>query len=150
MNLRTETIAAILTLASVAAVHAQAAQAAPLTRPDVIADFQKARAAGQLHRTDWNDELASRAPAGSIQTRKEVIVQYRAAKVARHALPGPLASRNYNPYGAEILKPDVATRAEVNAQVLAARADGMLQPAGEAAIPMGRSSAALTSVSAAF
>jgi hypothetical protein len=150
MNLRTKAIAAILTLASVATVHAQAAQAAPLTRAGVIADFQEARAAGQLHRSDWNDELASRAPAGSIQTRKDVIAQYEGAKVARRALPGPLASRNYNPYGAEILKPDVATRAEVKAQVLVARAQGMLQPAGEAAIPMGRSSAARTSVSAAF
>jgi hypothetical protein len=140
MKPRIHVIAAVLTLASASVVQAQVPEEAPAKRAAVIADFQKVRASGQLHRTDWYDELASRVPAGSTQSRTDVKAQYHTAVVARQALPGPLKNRNYNPYGAEILKPGVATRAEVKSDVLTARAAGALQPAGEAALPMGRSS----------
>jgi hypothetical protein len=148
MKPRIHVIAAVLTLASASVVQAQVAQDAPATRAAVIADFQKARASGQLHRTDLYDELASRAPAGSTQIRTDVKAQYRTAVVARQALPGPLRSRNYNPYGAEILKPTVAMRADVKNEVLAARADHTLQPAGEAIAPMGRANAMRTALTA--
>jgi hypothetical protein len=149
MNTRLHVIAAILALATAGVVHAQSAQRDPATRAAVVVDFKQARAAGQLHRSDWDDELAARAPAGSAQSRAEVQSQYRAAVAARHRLPGPLASRNYNPYGAEILRPDVATRAEVRNDVMTARSAGALQPAGEAAVPMG-GMARRPSLSAAF
>jgi hypothetical protein len=148
MKPRIHVIAALLTLASAGIVQAQVAQDAPATRAAVISDFQKARAGGQLHRTDWYDELASRAPAGSTQTRADVRAQYQTAVAARGALPGPLKSRNYNPYGAEILKPDVATRVEVKNEVLMARAAGALQPAGEAPIPMEHSSRRIAALAA--
>jgi hypothetical protein len=148
MKPRLQIIAAVLTLASAGAVQAQVAQDASATRVGVIADLQKARASGQLHRTDWYDELASRAPAGSTQTRTDVRAQYQTAVAGRRALPGPLASRNYNPFGAEILKPDVATRAEVKSDVLTARAAGALQPAGEAPVPMEHSSRRISALAA--
>jgi hypothetical protein len=148
MNLRIHALAAILTLAGAGIVHAAvSAQPDPATRAAVISDFTTARAAGQLHRTDWDDELAARATAGSMETRSGVKAQAHAAAVARAALPGPLRSRNYNPYGAEILKPDVATRTEVRSEVFTARAEHTLTPAGEAAVPMGRAPRS-TSVSA--
>jgi len=148
MKPRIHVIAAVLTLASAGVVQAQVAQDAPTTRAAVIGDFQNTRASGQLHRTDWYDELASRAPAGSAQTRTDVRAQYQTAVVARQALPGPLKSRNYNPYGAEILKPDVATRAEVKSDVLTARAASALQPAGEAVVPMEHSSRRISALAA--
>ena len=148
MNPRLNLIAAVLTLASVGAVQAQVFDDAPATRAAVRTDFQKARASGQLHRTDWFDEVASRAPTGSTQTRSDVKAQYQTAVAARQALPGPLKSRNYNPYGAEILKPDVATRAEVRSEVLTARAASALQPAGEAVVPMEHSSRRISALAA--
>ena len=150
MNLRIHALAALLALAGAGVVHA-AGSAPPdrATRAAVIGDFKAARAAGQLHRTDWDDELAARPTAGSTQTRSGVKAQAQAAAVARAALPGPLQSRNYNPYGAEILKPDVATRTEVRSEVFTARAEHTLTPAGEAVVPMGRAPRS-TSLSAAF
>jgi hypothetical protein len=150
MHLRIHALAAIVAISCAGVVHAAgSAQPDRATRAAVITDFKAARAAGKLHRTDWDDELAARPTAGSTQTRSGVKAQAQAAAVARAALPGPLQSRNYNPYGAEILKPDVATRAEVRSEVLTARAEHTLTPAGEAAVPMARAPRS-TSLSAAF
>jgi len=47
-------------------------------------------------------------------------------------LVGPLRSRTYNPYGVETMRDPIVSRADVKADVLAARAEHSLRPAGEA------------------
>ena len=133
MKFRLQALAAIIALAGIGAVHAEG-----VTRAQVTAEFKNARVAGQLHRSDWYDELASRATAGSDETRKDVIGQARTAAKARAKLQGPMRNRNYNVYQTEIFawRSDLHTRAEIKGEELAARTEHLLVPAGEAPLPM--------------
>ena len=107
------------------------AEEAPVTRAAVIADYQQAARAGQLHRNDYADELASRPPQGSSQVaREQVVAQLKSPTDAR--LVGPLRNRTYNPFGTELMQDPIYTRAEVKADVLQARSEHALRPAGEA------------------
>jgi hypothetical protein len=103
---------------------------AATTRAAVIAETQQAARAGKLHRTDYDDELASRPAPGSNASREEVVATLKARADAR--LVGPLRSRNYNPYGTETMRAPIYNRADVKADVLEARAAHTLRPAGEA------------------
>jgi len=47
-------------------------------------------------------------------------------------LVGPLRSRTYNQFGTEPMRAPIHTRAEVKAEVLEARTEHTLRPAGEA------------------
>jgi len=100
------------------------------TREAVIADYQQAARAGQLHRTDYADELASRPAATSQVSREEVIAKLKAPADPR--LVGPLRSKSYNQFGTELMRDPVYSRAEVKSEVLEARAEHTLRPAGEA------------------
>jgi hypothetical protein len=133
MKIRLHTIAAVLALAGFGAVNAES-----VTRAQVTVEFKQARAAGQLHRNDWYDELAARPAPGSDETRTDVIDQARAARARRAKLKGPLRDRSYNPYQTEIFswRSDLHTRTEIRSEELAARAEGLLVPAGEAPLPM--------------
>jgi hypothetical protein len=100
------------------------------TRAAVVADTQQAARAGKLHRTDYDDELASRPAAGSTVSREQVVAALKAPADPR--IVGPLRSRNYNPYGTETMREPIYNRADVKADVLEARAAHTLRPAGEA------------------
>jgi hypothetical protein len=107
---------------------------APLGRADGIAQAQQAAKSGAPHRTDWDDELAARPAAGSSIGRDKVLAALKAPADAR--LVGPLRNKSYNPYGTETMRAPAVSRAEVKTQVLEARADGTLRPAGEAESPV--------------
>jgi hypothetical protein len=109
------------------------ADEAPLGRADASAETQQATRIGLLRRTDWDDELAARPVARSSVARSQVVATLHAPADPR--LVGPLRNRTYNPYGTEAMRAPVASRAEVRSQVLEARADGTLRPAGEAESP---------------
>jgi len=134
MTFRLQALAALFALAGIGAVHAEG-----VTRAQVNAEFKQARAAGQLHRNDWSDELASRPAPGTDETRKDVVAQARAYGALRKQLKGPLRDRSYNPYQVEILawRSDLHTRSEIKSEERMARAEGLLVPAGEAPLPMG-------------
>ena len=100
------------------------------TRAAVKADTQQAARAGKLHRTDYDDDLASRPAPGSSVSREQVVAALKTPTDAR--LVGPLRSRNYNPYGTETMRQPIYNRADVKADVLEARAAHTLRPAGEA------------------
>jgi hypothetical protein len=106
------------------------ADEAPVTRASVIADYQQAAQAGNLHRNDYADELASRAAPGSQATREQVTTALKAPRDPR--LVGPLRSRTYNPLGTDLMRDPIYTRADVKAGVVEARAEHALRPAGEA------------------
>ena len=106
------------------------AEEAPVTRAAVIADYQQAARAGQLHRNDYFDELASRPAPESQVPRAQVLAELKAPRDPR--LIGPLLSRNYNQFGTELMREPIYSRADVKADVLQARAEHTLRPAGEA------------------
>jgi hypothetical protein len=105
------------------------ADEAPITRAAVIADYQQAARAGQLHRGEYADELASRAAPGSQVPRAQVLAELKTPRDPR--LIGPLLSRNYNQFGTETMREPIYSRADVKADVLQARAEHTLRPAGE-------------------
>ena len=103
-------------------------------RAAVVAEYQQGVCNGTLHRTDWDDELASRPAAGSSVARDQVVAAPNAPAESR--LVGPLCSKTYNPYGAETLRAPAVSHADIMRQVLEARAKGTLRPAGEAELPV--------------
>jgi len=123
--------AVTVALAAAGSTCALADEAAPVTRASVIADYQQAARAGTLHRTDWSDELAARPHITEARPRDAVVADMEAAKADRRRLSGPLRDRSYNPYGTEILNKSTLARDDVKAEVLEARAEGTLRPAGE-------------------
>jgi hypothetical protein len=114
-----------LAFASTAALADETAEAP--TRAQVIADYQRAAQAGALHRNDYADELASRAAPAVVRPREDVVAEIGRARADRAQLKGPFANRTYNPGGTEVLRPFTFARADVKAEVLAARADGTLR-----------------------
>ena len=102
------------------------ADEAPLTRAQVNAELGRAIASGTLQRTDY-DSYSRDTAALSIKSRTQLAVELADAKTARKALLAPDRSATYNPFGTEILKTSLLTRADVKADVLAAAADGTLQ-----------------------
>ena len=103
------------------------ADAAPLTRGQVTADVQQARAAGTLQRTDYDSGSYRAEAVTSNTTRAQVGAELAQAKAARSNLVGPLANSRYNPYGAQVLETSTLARSEVKNEVLAAAANGTLQ-----------------------
>jgi hypothetical protein len=103
--------------------------AAPVTRAQVNADLAHAVATHTLQRSDYaaSDYGVSSAATASGITRAQTLAELADAKAARKVLVGPDANRNYNPYGTDIYKRSVLTRAEVKADVLQAAANGTLQ-----------------------
>ena len=103
------------------------ADPAPLTRAQVTADVQQARAAGTLQRTDYDSGSYRSEAITSNVTRAQVGAELAQAKAARSGLLGPLADSRYNPYGAQVLQTSTLARSEVKSEVLAAAANGTLQ-----------------------
>ena len=103
---------------------------APVTRAAVIADYQQAAGAGQLHRNDYADELASRPAPESEAARAQVLAALKAPRDPR--LVGPLRNRSYNQFGTDLMREPIYSRADVKVDVLQARTEHTLRPAGEA------------------
>ena len=103
--------------------------AAPVTRAQVNADLARAVAAHTLQRSDYDASdygVSSAAPVSTV-TRAQTVADLADAKAARKVLRGPDANRTYNPYGTEIYKRSILTRAEVKSEVQQASANGTLQ-----------------------
>lgn len=103
------------------------ADEAPLTRAQVNAEVQQARANGTLQRTDYDNGSYRPEVITSNTTRAQVGAELAQAKAARSSLVGPLADSRYNPYGAQVLQTSTLARSEVKNEVLAAAANGTLQ-----------------------
>jgi hypothetical protein len=104
---------------------ALADEARPLTRADVTAEFQKARADGTLRKNDYDFDAHDIGTQPG-RTRQDVIAEMSAPRDP--LLVGFTAkSRSYNPYGSELLRMKTVSRAEVKADVLTATRDGTLR-----------------------
>jgi len=110
---------------------ALAGDEAPVTRASVVADYQQAVRAGTVHRTDWDDELAARPNIAEPRSRDAVLADMAAYRADRRRLLGPLRDRSYNSYGTDIFNKSTLARTDVKAEVLEARTEGTLRPAGE-------------------
>ena len=97
----------------------------PVTRADVIAEYQRAAADGTLQRTDYDFEKAVRV-FGPARNRADVIAEAKTAQTS-NPLIGPMRNRTYNQYGTELLRPFTNDRAEVRADVYAAMRDGTMR-----------------------
>ena len=97
----------------------------PVSRDDVVADFQKARVDGTLRKNDY-DYDARDFGALPTRTRDEVLAELRAPR--DKMLVGFTAkSRSYNPYGSELLRMKSVSREQVKADVRTAMHDGTLR-----------------------
>jgi len=100
---------------------------APLSRAQVNAETRQAIANGTLRRTDYDEEFYRPQTTRSTVTRAQVSVELAQDNLARKALVGPEADRNYNPDGTAIFETSTLARSEVKNEVLAAAANGTLQ-----------------------
>ena len=112
-----------ISLASTLAVADEAA----VTRAQVNADVQQARANGTLQRTDYDSGSYRPQAVTSNVTRAQVGLELAQARAANKALLGPLADSRYNPYGTQVLQTSTLARSEVKNEVLQAQANGTLQ-----------------------
>lgn len=103
------------------------ADEAPVTRAQVDAEVQQARANGTLQRTDYDSGSYRPQAVTSTVSRAQVGLELAQAKAARKALVGPLADSRYNPYGTQVLQTSTLARSEVRNEVLQAQANGTLQ-----------------------
>jgi hypothetical protein len=103
------------------------ADAAPLTREQVTAEVQKARADGTLQRTDYDSGAYRPQTTGSAVSRAQVSEELARDTAARTALVGPNADRRYNEFGTQVLETSTLARSEVKSEVLQAAANGTLQ-----------------------
>ena len=103
------------------------ADEAPLTRAQVNAEVQQARANGTLQRTDYISGAYRPEAVTSNVTRAQVGAELAQVKAARVGLVGPLTNSRYNPYGAEVLQTSTLARNGVKNEVRAAAVNGTLQ-----------------------
>ena len=97
---------------------------APLTRAQVTAQLEQARANGTLQKTDYDFSHASRAQ-GTALSRAEVVATLTVKPSALLA-DTSARSRLYNPFGTELIQAPTVTRAAVKAETLEAVANGTL------------------------
>jgi hypothetical protein len=110
---------------AVASSFALAEDGKPVSRADVVADYQREAAAGTLRKNDYDFDKRD-IVAGSVRSRDDVVAEMTAARTG-NTLLGPMRNRNYNPYGNELMRPSRVERAQVRADVLAAMRDGTLR-----------------------
>jgi hypothetical protein len=111
---------------AVFSTYAVADESRPLTRADVIADYQQAAANGTLRKNDY-DYDAHDFDAVSVKNRAQVLAELDASRRDRARLVGPDRNRTYNQFGTEVLRQSTLARGEVKGEVLAARRDGTLR-----------------------
>ncbi len=119
----TVVVSAIATLASTTVLAADA-PLTPLTRAQVSAEFEQARANGTLQRTDHDAYTADQA-ARSTRTRASVVAELAAAQ------PNPAWADHNSSFDAALLSAarpfaSTVTRAQVKAETLEAIAHGTI------------------------
>ncbi|MEO8060681.1 MAG: DUF4148 domain-containing protein [Burkholderiales bacterium] len=97
---------------------------APLTRAQVVAQFEQARADGTLQRTEYDFNNADRA-VRSVRSRSDVVAEIAAAKT-NPARVDHNSSLDANPFGADRYVASTLTRAQVKAETLEAIAQGTI------------------------
>ena len=97
---------------------------APLTRAQVTAQFEQARANGTLQTTDYDFGVAARSQSPSL-SRSDVLATL-ANKPSALLANGSARSRTYNPFGTELIQASTVTRAAVKTETLEAVANGTL------------------------
>jgi hypothetical protein len=121
MNTRTLIAASLIALAASQTAFAQdSVAAAPVTRASVVAELQRARAAGELEAGEAYGLPAIQASASTV-SRAQVVAELQRARAA-----GELEISDT--YGVPTIRTEASTltRAEVKSQVLAAMHDGTL------------------------
>lgn len=97
---------------------------APLSRTQVIAQLEQARANGTLQTTDYNFGMTGRSQSPAL-SRTEVVATL-ATKPSGLLANSSARSRIYNPFGVELLQASTVTRAAVKNETLEAVANGTL------------------------
>lgn len=97
---------------------------APLTRAQVTAQLEQARANGTLQTTDYDFGVAGRSQNPSL-SRSDVLATL-AAKPSALLANSSARNRSYNPFGTELLQASTVTRAAVKTETLEAVANGTL------------------------
>ena len=95
-----------------------------LTRAQVTAQLDQARANGTLQKTDYDFNNASRAQ--DVALSRADVVATLAAKPSPLLANNSARSRSYNPFGTELIQASTVTRAAVKAETLEAVATGTL------------------------
>ena len=110
---------------ALASTFAYADETQPLTRAEVVAQYRQAAADGILQKTDYDYDKQQPAAAPG-RTRAEVVAEFDAAR-HDHALVGPWRDKSYNSEGKAVLTRSTLARAQVKAEVRAAREEGTLR-----------------------
>jgi len=110
---------------ALASSFAWADESRPLSRADVVAEFNAAAANGTLRKNDYDYDVND-IVAGPTRARVDVLAELAKARSDR-TLIGPLRNRTYNQFGTEWLRTSDLARADVKAEVIAARQDGTLR-----------------------
>ena len=97
---------------------------ASLSRAQVTAQLEQARANGTLQTTDYDFGVAGRSQSPAL-SRSEVVATL-AAKPSTLLANSSARSRSYNPFGTELLQASTVTRAAVKSETLEAVANGTL------------------------
>ena len=97
---------------------------APLSRAQVVAQLEQARADGTLQKTDYDFNNADRA-ARSVRSRSDVVAELAAA-TKNPARVDHNSSLDANPFGADWYAASTLTRAQVKAETREAIANGTL------------------------
>ncbi|MDP3824186.1 MAG: DUF4148 domain-containing protein [Burkholderiales bacterium] len=97
---------------------------APLTRAQVNAELDQARADGTLLRTEYDFNRADQS-VRSVRTRADVVAEFAAAR-AQPVTVDHNSSLDANPFGADVYAASTRTRAEVKAETLEAIALGTI------------------------
>ncbi len=97
---------------------------APLTRAQVTAQLEQARANGTLQKTDYDFGVASRSESPSL-SRSDVLATL-ATKPSALLANSSARNNNYNPFGTELMQASTVTRAAVKTETCEAVANGTL------------------------
>lgn len=97
---------------------------APLTRAQVNAEFEQARANGTLERTEYDFNNADRG-SRSVRSRADVVAELATARTKPMRVD-PNSSLDANPFGADWYAASTLTRAQVKAETREAIALGTI------------------------
>ncbi|MEQ1685519.1 MAG: DUF4148 domain-containing protein [Burkholderiaceae bacterium] len=97
---------------------------APLTRAQVTAQLEQARANGTLQKTDYDFGAAARSESPAV-SRSDVLATL-AAKPSALLANSSARNRSYNPFGTELIQASTVSRAAVKTETREAVANGTL------------------------
>lgn len=97
---------------------------APLTRAQVTAQLEQARANGTLQKTDYDFGVAARSESPAV-SRSDVLATL-ATKPSALLANSSARNRSYNPFGTELIQASTVSRAAVKTETREAVANGTL------------------------